>query len=225
MEKDIKDYREKELRNYVIGNVLLILIATGLLDQVFNPVADATMWSSFSALFSSALFSAIAYIYVYIFDSLIPPNIKDNLLWIIKGRPGESVFTEIRDTDGDVRFRKEDVLEKYADVYEKIDAERDEQMRRKIQNSSWYKIYKAHEKEASVFVSQRDSLLSRDMSIITFWIIIGYIIIKLLVGIKLHWGLMTFLLAEMIITWLSARSKVKRFVYNVIAADVDKRRQ
>ena len=33
---DIKDYRNNELKNYVIGNILLVLYFSGILDNLFT---------------------------------------------------------------------------------------------------------------------------------------------------------------------------------------------
>lgn len=34
MERNLKDYREKELKMYVMGNILIILVGTGMIKDI-----------------------------------------------------------------------------------------------------------------------------------------------------------------------------------------------
>ena len=79
MDKDIKNYREKELKSFVIGNILLILISSGLLDRVIVVVDETMAWSAINTILASAVFSSIIYIFVFVADSLIPGKKKIRL--------------------------------------------------------------------------------------------------------------------------------------------------
>lgn len=222
MEKNIKDYREKELRNYIIANILLILIGTRKIDSIVSAISEKNVWEAVEVFVGSGVISILVYAYVYIIDCLIPGEIKNSIIWKIKGMPGTRVFSEIRQNNKDWRFSKEIVFEKYSKVYKDIDkAEGGE--KNKIENSAWYGAYQRTEKYASVYVSNRDWLLCRDMCVMTIWILLGFItisiILKTICSLRFIF-LIIFILIEGLATWFAARNKGNRYVYNVIAKDV-----
>ena len=65
MEKNIKDYREKELKSYVIGNILIIFLGTGLLNDIIVPVNDVKNLGFLVSLINTTVLSAVIYIYVF----------------------------------------------------------------------------------------------------------------------------------------------------------------
>lgn len=60
---DIKDYRNNELKNYVIGNILLVLYFSGIFDNLFTLDINSNL-NIWKTLIESALVSSIIYIYV-----------------------------------------------------------------------------------------------------------------------------------------------------------------
>ena len=72
---DIKDYRNNELKNYVIGNILLVLYFSSIFDNLFTLDINSNL-NIWKTLIESALVSSIIYIYVFLLDSLIPGDIK-----------------------------------------------------------------------------------------------------------------------------------------------------
>ncbi|RHU91147.1 hypothetical protein DXC08_14665 [Clostridium sp. OM07-9AC] len=58
----MKDYRKDELKTYVIGNILIIVMFSGLF-KIFFSLSDGTI-DIISKLLGSALLSSILYIYV-----------------------------------------------------------------------------------------------------------------------------------------------------------------
>ena len=109
---DIKDYRNNELKNYVIGNILLMLLFSGLLEKFFTQEISNNL-SIWGTVIESALLSSIIYIYVFLLDSLIPGNIKQNLAYFHIGKlPGYTIFTDMQIKVKDDRFTKSDVLKK-----------------------------------------------------------------------------------------------------------------
>ena len=219
MEKDIKDYREKELKNYVIGNILLILIGTGILGNLITAIGKENIWDAIDALIGSGVISALIYIYVFLIDCIVPGDVKNWIIWPKAGLPGNRVFSEIMQNNKDKRFTTQVVQRKYAGVYEEI-SESDSAMRKRIENSAWYAAYQRNEKSAQVFVSNRDWLLCRDMFVMTVWIIIGYIFALCFMRKSSPCWMNVVFLVELAATWAAAKIKSKRFVYNVIAKDL-----
>lgn len=62
---DIKDYRNNELKNYVIGNILLVLYFSGIFDNLFTLDINSNL-NIWKTLIESALVSSIIYIYVFV---------------------------------------------------------------------------------------------------------------------------------------------------------------
>ena len=65
---DIKDYRNNELKNYVIGNILLVLYFSSIFDNLFTLDINSNL-NIWKTLIESALVSSIIYIYVFLLDS------------------------------------------------------------------------------------------------------------------------------------------------------------
>lgn len=61
---DIKDYRNNELKNYVIGNILLVLYFSSIFDNLFTLDINSNL-NIWKTLIESALVSSIIYIYVF----------------------------------------------------------------------------------------------------------------------------------------------------------------
>ena len=72
---DIKDYRNSELKNYVIGNILLVLYFSGMFSKIFSEDVNSNL-DIWSIVIESALISSIIYIYVFLLDSMIPGNMQ-----------------------------------------------------------------------------------------------------------------------------------------------------
>lgn len=223
MERDLKDYRKNELNNFVFGNILVIIFFSGLLDKCLYFYAELSGWTLFKTLFSSAIFSSIFYMFVFISDSLLSQNFKNKLIWFIKGRPGDSIFTNIRAKNKDFRFTSELALNSYEEIYNEIDQEDDIKNKRVIENSSWYKIYKKYERHPQIYNSQRDFLLCRDMTFMTLFITICYIGMQIYRGEIISIKMILFFIVEFLISWCAARNKSKAFAYNVIALDLSER--
>ena len=75
MEKNIKDYREKELKTFVLGNILLFLVITGVINDIASLIGEDNLWKAIAELFESSILSSIVYIFVFVFDS------KSGLKW------------------------------------------------------------------------------------------------------------------------------------------------
>lgn len=221
MNKDVKDYRNAELKSYVIGNILIILIASGLLDYMIIFTEETTSLGVISTVITSAIFSSVLYNYIFLVDALMPSNWKDKLIWCGSGMPGETIFTTIKEKNEDKRFTSKHAMDVYKEVYQKI-SETNEKERKAIENSEWYGIYKKNEDHVQISTSQRDFLLCRDMTAITIIIAIGYVLFQSCREQYFSWRLFLFFGIELVVSWGAAKIKGKRFAYNVIAVDISK---
>ena len=223
MDKNIKDYREKELKSFAIGNILLILMVSGILDKIMIITDQSSAWVTINTIISSAVFSSLIYIFVFLADSLVPGNIKDKIIWNISGKPGEHIFTDIGEKLRDNRFTKEQANIQYENIYKAIKGKGKKSIEvRNIQNSAWYRVYKTHESHAQVSVSQRDYLLCRDMCVMTPLMMVGYLFLQWYRHLNVSCEMILLLAVECILLLLIARNKGRRFAYNVIAIDISK---
>ena len=224
MDNNLKDYREKELKNYVIGNALIILVLSGTFDVLLNlhglnSDINEALSKIVVELISAGLFSSILYTYVFIFDAIIPGNWKDTICNLWRPLPGEVIFDEMEQRVKDKRFTKDAILKKYADVYERL-KDLTGKKRRDVSNSAWYAVYRKLEDETKIFISNRDYLLCRDLCVSTLWIGLMYCILCRLSILAFNCNLVTLLGIELLATNIAMRSKQRRFAYNVIAADI-----
>lgn len=220
MKKNLKDYQEKELKAFVVGNILLVLLGTGLIYNIVEPLEIDNIWKAIAELFSSSVLSAIIYIFVFCLDSIVSADFKYRVAWPLAGLPGNRIFTEIRENNRDDRFTTELALEAYSSVYKMIDAEKDKKKRARIQNSSWYKMYQKYESEVQVAISQRDFLLCRDMMGMMIWMLIGFLFLSCYLGQGVSCKLIIVLTIEFFALRRATRVKGRRFTYNVIAKDI-----
>lgn len=223
MNNNLKDYREKELKNYVIGNALIITVLLGIFDTLLNikmdEVADNIFLTLSSEIISAGIFSSILYTYVFIFDAIVPGSYKDLICNLYRPLPGDVIFEEIKEKVNDKRFTKEEALQKYADIYENLDDLVGKE-KRKMSNSAWYSIYLKHENKTKIFISQRDYLLCRDLCISTLYIGLLYFTLWKFSIISFDNRIVILLIVELIATNFAMRGKQRRFAYNVIAMDI-----
>ncbi|MDB8699267.1 hypothetical protein PNU98_16200 [[Ruminococcus] gnavus] len=217
---DIKDYRNNELKNYVIGNILLVLYFSGIFDNLFTLDINSNL-NIWKTLIESALVSSIIYIYVFLLDSLIPGDIKQKVAYFHIGKlPGYTIFTKMKQNNKDDRFTHADIVKKYASIYSNMPVGKKE--KGKYENAQWYKIYNNYKNKSKILIANRDFLLSRDLTIITIMLIIIYFI---LIGLKIivfSKTIVTVMLIELIVSNISMRGKATRLAYNVISEDIYK---
>lgn len=215
--ENLKDYREKEQKMYIIASIFVLILFSDLFDT-YN-----SQYEWFSALFKiidSTLLSSIIYIFAFLADSLFSSGLKMNLLYGIGHLPGETIFSEVKNKNNDLRFTTEQILTKYKNIYEKMPKDKDEKY--KYENSNWYQIYGKHRDESMIFVSNRDYLLCRDLYISTVVISICYLLSCSLINVLEFNGKSIFyLLFMLIVTNISAHIKGKRFALNVLAYDLN----
>ena len=173
------------------------------------------------SILNSSLFSGIIYSLCIVFDSLIPSKLKDKLVYLWRSKPGEKIFSNMLDGKVDERFTVEEAKKKYSEILSNLQSIKDKKEKKNYENSKWYEIYRQHEDETKVWVSQRDFLLCRDMSLMSIVILIIFIIFSLALDfITIKLMPIVYLLALYIITMLAANAKAKRFAYTVISCDI-----
>lgn len=215
---NIKDYRENELKIFVIANILVVLCLIGTIT--FDGVIEESSYMQLIiTIINSGLFSSIIYAMVIVCDCMISNEIKKIIVFWWSPMPGETVFTDIKDNTKDLRFTTSDVIKAYSEIYDNIPS--DKKSRRQYENSKWYKLLLKHESENKVLVAHRDYLMCRDMSTMTILMIIVYIllstILKLIIFDK---KAIIYLLVVYIVCMSATRVKSKRFVKTVIACDL-----
>lgn len=77
-EKNLKSYRNSELKWFLLANILLMLVTSGGLK--FDS-QDANVFSFISEIISITAVSSCAYILTFIFDSILPPIFKVKLIF------------------------------------------------------------------------------------------------------------------------------------------------
>lgn len=133
---DIKDYRNNELKNYVIGNIVLVLYFSGIFDNLFLADINSNL-NIWKTLIESALVSSIIYIYVFLLDSLIPGDIKQKMAYFHIGKlPGYTIFTKMKQNNKDDRFTHADIMKKYASIYNNMPAEKRKRKNMKMQSGT-----------------------------------------------------------------------------------------
>lgn len=216
---DLKDYREKELKNYVIGNVLLMLYFTGKIQEMilWDSSHDFDVWGS---IIESVLLSSIIYIYVFIMDSLISGEFKFKICYFGSDKqPGYTIFSDMQKEVTDDRFSQEEVLEKYKKLYDEMP----ETDRGKYQNIQWFNLYNQCKNESKIYTSNRDYLLCRDLNIMTIWLFVIYLIgVFVIKAVDFSGGFLFVLFIEFVLTNIAMRTKGKRLAYNVISVDIKK---
>lgn len=217
---DIKDYRNNELKNYVIGNILLVLYFSGMFDKIFSQDINSNL-NIWGIVIESALISSIIYIYVFLLDSMIPGDIKQKIAYFHIGKlPGYTIFTKVKEGEKDDRFTQADVMKKYSQIYTNMPVNKKE--REKYENAQWYKMYKDCRNENKILIANRDFLLCRDITIITMMLLILYFILTSLKIIVFSKIIAIIIVVELIVSNISMRGKARRLAYNVISEDIYK---
>lgn len=217
---DIKDYRDNELKNYVIGNILLVLYFSGMFDKIFSQDVNSNL-NIWGTVIESALISSIIYIYVFLLDSMIPGDIKQKIAYFHIGKlPGYTIFTKMKEGEKDDRFTQVDVMKKYSQIYTNMPENKKE--REKYENAQWYKMYKDCRNENKILIANRDFLLCRDITIFTMMLLILYFILTSLKIIVFSKIIVIIMVVELIVSNISMRGKARRLAYNVISEDIYK---
>lgn len=216
----MKDYREKELKMYILACVLLLICLTkGYSIQLETGEKIVAI----SAVIDTTLASGCIYMFVYISDALFTSSIKDKLvsLFGLIKKPAYTVFSDIEKKTVDDRFLRIEAITRYENVYSNMPD--DKKQAELYQNANWYKIYSQNRDVSMIYASNRDYLLCRDMFISTISLSVLYIISIMVKLFEFNVFYILFLIAMLCVNLLTTHIKARRFVYNVIAYDLTNR--
>lgn len=214
---NIKDYREKEQKMYIVANICVLIL---LSNMTYNTCDSILCIAILVKLVNLSLLSSAIYIFAFLTDALFSSNTKMRLLYLGGRLPGETIFTSLRSENKDLRFTTDHLVEKYKEIYAGMPSNMDERYR--YENEQWYNIYNRHRDVDMIFVSNRDYLLCRDLYIATIVIFVCYLISCVCTPVfYLNIKSIVYSIFMIIITNISARVKGQRFVINVVAYDLN----
>lgn len=215
----LKEYRDKELKFFLIANILLMIFSSGII-KLEN--TEIEYWVANAAnLINITIFSVISYIFTFVFDSIIPSSIKLRLLFLGKKQPSYTIFTDMLNKLEDNRFTIEEVKYKYKNIYKKIN---EPSFQDKDQTTFWYQIYNKHREHPIVFGSNRDYLMLRDMHSQIFALIVVYFLFSFLFRVILFsCSYVIYLMLMILFLNIAGRTQGKRMVYHVIAIDINEK--
>lgn len=213
--KNLKDYRNNELKWFLFANILLMIISSRKL--VFGNTVDSWI-NGISSLLNISAFSSAIYILTFVFDSVVPSRVKVFLVFLWRKQPSCTIFTDMEKKFGDNRFTLDDVKNKYPQIFEQIKGK----PRKFDQTHLWYEIYDRNRDNTIVFGSNRDYLLLRDMHAQTIMLILVYIAICHIVdNVVFSWKFILYLASMTILLNISARVQGNRLMYNVLSVDIN----
>lgn len=214
--EDLKNYRDKELKSYLIAQVLIFAYFYSA-----DITAFLTNWKVGLVQFiSSTLLSSSLCIFTYVIDAMFGDKVKSKLLFLISRLPGEKIFTKIKKKDFDVRYSSKEAQKKYSEIYNNMPTEKEEKY--KYENVHWYKIYSHCRVETMIRKSHREYLMCRDIYTSTLIILLLYFLLVIISPqIAFSKMYLIFQLVVIVVTNIAARQKASRFVENVIASDMD----
>ena len=206
----MKDYRNNELKYYVISCIFVFFWM-----HFKSSVTMLDMWGVLNPLLASPVF----YIFTILFDSLYDSNIKFKIIFWRKGMPSRRVFDDIFAKGNPPWFTSDEAKKAYAQLNEAMPKTNE---RYEYQAREWYKIYSKYrdKKIEQLDVSAKEYRMFRDINIATINLFVLYLLYCLLCQ-KVYWAYIVFLLLAFIVTNTSARIRGKKWVYNVIAYDIN----
>lgn len=213
--RNLKEYRDKELKWFLLANIILMLAESGVLD--FSEVESISV-SDISSLLGITAVSSAIYIYAFILDAVLPSRVKIFFVFLWKRQPSCTIFTDMERRLEDDRFKLEDAKKKYGPIYERIKSEPSSF----DQTPIWYEIYNKHRNNTIVFGSNRDYLLLRDMHSQTIVTIFAYILLWWFSGLlTFSWKFVIYLVIMTVCLNVGARVQGKKMVYNVLSIDIN----
>lgn len=218
----MKDYRDKELKQYVVVYFLVAVAAIG-----FYTLSAAKVVGVVSALFEMVaidVFVGAISVLVIILNELWPDKAKTMIVY--EEMPSDSVFSRI--AEGNVDSTGFD-LEAAKTLYSHLSEESANK-----QTAEWNMLLKKSREENSgnVVEAQRMQLMTRDMCVSTVSLLIMNLVALALLWMVLgtFWNAigvlgipLIYLVAMFYITRSAARNRADRFVMLVIKDDVQRR--
>lgn len=216
---DIKDYRERELLIFVAANVLLFLIIHNIIGTSMGDYLEVI--KVLSGSFVAITFLVIAYGFVLVIECLFTSETKQKMIYLfgLFQIPGNTIFSDIKNKNKDIRLNNERLFRKYRNIYEGLPLDKTE--RKQYENEQWYQIYAKYSEKPMICASHRDALLIRDIYVSVLAMLGLYLMVCIFNFVDINFLYLTFLIVMSVITNFGANRKAKRFAYNVIAYDLN----
>lgn len=213
---NIKDYKDKEMNMYILGILFLYIY----MSDSFSINNDRIMY--INQLITTTLASGVIFLFTYLSDAIVSSYLKDKIVYLfgIINKPGEIIFSSIREKAKDDRISTDKAIRIYKDIYEHMPQDKNE--RKKYENTNWYVIYCKYREEKMIQISNREYLMTRDFVFVTIALFLIYTALSILKLTVWNYKFAIILLLLTIINIISANIKAKRFTYNVIAIDLAK---
>lgn len=213
---NIKDYKDKEMNMYILGILFLYIY----MSDSFSINNDRIMY--INQLITTTLASGVIFLFTYLSDAIVSSYLKDKIVYLfgIINKPGEIIFSSIREKAKDDRISTDKAIRIYKDIYEHMPQDKNE--RKKYENANWYVIYCKYREEKMIQISNREYLMTRDFVFVTIALFLIYTALSILKLTVWNYKFAIILLLLTIINIISANIKAKRFTYNVIAIDLAK---
>lgn len=219
----IKNYKEKELKLFVIANIGIVLILSNSLhlDDCLNQINSVSLIT----IVNTSLFSGIIFAFIVFFDLFIGSSFKMKTVYYWCNKPGETIFSDLKNGkySSDNRFNIEDVKRKYANIFQKIGSgSYNKKELSQYQNKEWYRIYSKHITSDRIKATHRDFLLSRDMSVSMSILFVLYLMSAIFFEfICLSWKSVIYISVVYVLCVVATRVKGRRFVATTIAVDIN----
>lgn len=215
----IKDYRDKELRQYILATFLVLSASIGL--GMLELLDKSISFSALLEILSFEILEGAICILVSIFTELWGNKAKIHIVY--SHFPSDTIFTEIENgTIYSLDYDTSKAKTKYRDLSNKS---------REQQTETWNKMLLKARKDnvGSVIEAERSQLLTRDLCITTLTLFVAnifMIIISAVIGgsflnaLKLFSVSFVYLLIMFLATRIVANSKAKRLICLVIKNDL-----
>jgi len=220
----VKDYREKELRQYVMAYLLIAIASVGFhtvagLQQISDS-ATSTMVSILQMIMTDIFLGAICVI-VVIFNEVWPDSVKTKLIY--RKMPSDTVFSRIATSKIDPTGID---LDRARAIYAQLASAPPAK-----QTSEWnILLRKCREAgRSNVVDAQRMQLMTRDLCLSTFSLLIMNIVAivalaivnnSICTSLKMLGLPISYLIVMLIVTMAAARNRAHRLVAIVIKNDV-----
>ncbi|EOS58198.1 hypothetical protein C814_02440 [Anaerotruncus sp. G3(2012)] len=217
----MKNYRDKELKGYVIATILIYFIAVNGINSIIDK-ENPNVLQLIANLLNISIVSSSIYAFVFALDSFYGSDLKRRLVFLLTSEPGQTIFDTIKKVKNDMRFSNADVEKYYENIYSQMP--QDKRERSAFQNQQWYHIYHQHRDVEMITTSAKDFRLCRDIFISSINILIIYVLLcKTSKTVEFNACYIKFLVLMIIISNIATRNKGKKWVYNVIAYDISEK--
>ena len=217
----IKDYKDKELKQFVVVYFLIVVAAAGF--YVLPSATSVGMLLTVFEMITIDIFVGAISILVIIFNELWSDKAKTKIVY--KNMPSDSVFSEI--ATGKVDATGFD-LEKAKTMYSHLS-----EASANRQTAEWSLLLKKSrdEQRGNVVEAERMQLMTRDICVSTASLLIMNLVALMLVtivlenffcAIKVFSIPLIYLIVMFFITRGAARNRASRFVMLVIKNDVQR---